>query len=51
MEYEKYQIMISSKGDIKNESKIELEHTFINFIPLIIKIKVDLLIGREPRNI
>lgn len=30
-----------------SESRVDVEHSFMNFVPLITKIKVDLLMGRE----
>lgn len=30
-----------------SESRVEVEHTFMNFVPLITKLKIDLLMQRE----
>lgn len=43
---EQLQLLIKNKQDIPPESRVNVEHTFINFIPLINKIKIDLLMER-----
>lgn len=37
--------------DIPSESRVEIEHYFINFVPLINKIKVDLLMNRKSSSL
>ena len=49
--YEELQELIAAKMDIPSESRIKIEHTFINFIPMINKIKIDLLMGRESNSL
>lgn len=44
--YEELQNMIKKKIEIPSESRVAIEHTFINFVPLINKIKIDLLMKR-----
>ena len=44
--YEEMQNMIKKNIEISSESRVEIEYHFINFVPLINKIKIDLLMKR-----
>lgn len=37
--------------DIPLENRVEVEHSFINFIPMINKIKIDLMMQRPPSSL
>lgn len=40
------QELMKNKQDIPSENRVDVEHSFINFIPLINKVKIDLLMQR-----
>ena len=48
---EELQELIKNNQDTPSESRVEVEHTFINFIPLINKLKIDLLMERQPSSL
>lgn len=45
------QELIKNDQEVPWEKRVEIEHTFINFIPLINKVKVDLLTNRESNTL
>ena len=38
---------MENNEEITQESRCQITHTYINFIPMINKIKIDLLMGRK----
>lgn len=49
--YDQQQELQRQNKDIPSESRVEIEHAFINFIPMINKIKIDLLCKREASSL
>lgn len=53
-EEERYQLLqelMEKNADIPSETRTEIEHTFINFMPMINKIKIDLIMGRKSSSL
>ena len=43
--------MIKSNNDIPQEERTEIKHYFINFIPLINKLKIDIYMKRKASSL
>lgn len=48
---EELQELTKNNKEIPSEARVDVEHTFINFIPLITKLKIDLLMERQPNSL